>query len=169
MRKNMIGALGMMAIAMGGMGMGMPEPPAPKRKEKKPTRPMTPEEIAAELEKRTEKFNNDVVKYNEHRRSVGKTKDFVINGITIASSSEKNAMKAFKKLLAHNGLAFTPANYTPIVNDEEYQNCLKRFEEVFQAIPGTAESAEADILSKRITEYEAKHFPMEEPSIENEV
>lgn len=47
---------------------------------------------------------------------------------------------------------------------KDYQAALERFEEVFQAKTGTAESDEADILSLLIKEYEEKHFIINAPN-----
>jgi HTH-type transcriptional regulator / antitoxin HigA len=47
---------------------------------------------------------------------------------------------------------------------KDYQKALERFEEVFQAKPGTTESDEADVLSLLIKQYEEKHFIIEAPS-----
>ena len=41
---------------------------------------------------------------------------------------------------------------------EDYQKALERFEEIFLAKGGLAESDEADELSLLIKEYEEKHF-----------
>ncbi|MDR3697072.1 MAG: helix-turn-helix domain-containing protein [Mucilaginibacter sp.] len=41
---------------------------------------------------------------------------------------------------------------------------LERFEEIFQAKAGTAESDEADVISLLIKEYEDKYFVIEAPS-----
>jgi len=168
MSRKMMGIMAAtMALASVGMDMPMMDP-GPKRREPPPKKPLTPEELAAELEKRIQQFKGDLEHYNIGRRAVGKTKDFVINGMVIASSNPKNAVKAMRKLLLSNGLDYKPMSEEPIKNDEEYQICLKRFEEVFQAEVGTAESVEADILSKKIQAYEKANFPMEEPSIQSE-
>jgi HTH-type transcriptional regulator/antitoxin HigA len=41
---------------------------------------------------------------------------------------------------------------------KDYLIALERFEEIFQAKPGSPESDEADILSLLIKEYEEKHY-----------
>lgn len=46
---------------------------------------------------------------------------------------------------------------------KEYQAALKRFEEIFQAKPGSTESDEADVLSLLLKDYEEKHFLIETP------
>jgi HTH-type transcriptional regulator / antitoxin HigA len=46
----------------------------------------------------------------------------------------------------------------------DYEESLERFEQVFDAEPGTAESDEADILALLIKEYEDQHFIIEMPS-----
>ncbi|MGJ3235415.1 helix-turn-helix domain-containing protein [Marivirga sp.] len=50
-----------------------------------------------------------------------------------------------------------------IKTDSEYQEALKRLEEIFDAKIGTPESDEADILGLLIDEYEKKHYPIEAP------
>ncbi len=41
---------------------------------------------------------------------------------------------------------------------KDYQAALERFEDIFQAKPGTPESDEADVLSLLLKEYEKKYF-----------
>ena len=47
---------------------------------------------------------------------------------------------------------------------KDYQKSLERFEEIFQAKNGSAESDEADVLALLIKEYEDKHFVINAPS-----
>ena len=54
-------------------------------------------------------------------------------------------------------------NYKIIKNEEEYQKNLARFTKVFDAIEGTPESDEADILALLIEKYEAVAYPIESP------
>jgi HTH-type transcriptional regulator/antitoxin HigA len=51
-----------------------------------------------------------------------------------------------------------------IKTKKEYQKSLERFEEIFQAKNGSAESDEADVLALLIKEYEDKHFVINAPS-----
>ena|ERR1700743_548678 len=51
-----------------------------------------------------------------------------------------------------------------IKNQTDYEDSLMRFEQIFQAKPGTPESDEADVLSLLIKEYEDRHFVIEAPS-----
>ena len=51
-----------------------------------------------------------------------------------------------------------------IKTKRDYLKSLERFEKVFQAISGTPESDEADVLSLLIKAYEDKHFVIEAPS-----
>ena len=51
-----------------------------------------------------------------------------------------------------------------IKTKKEYQESLERFEEIFQAKAGTAESDEADVLALLIREYEDKHYIIDAPS-----
>jgi HTH-type transcriptional regulator / antitoxin HigA len=47
---------------------------------------------------------------------------------------------------------------------KEYRSALGRFEAIFQAKPGSAESNEADVLALIIKEYEDRHFVIQTPS-----
>ena len=47
---------------------------------------------------------------------------------------------------------------------KEYQESLERFEDIFQAKPGTPESDEADVLALLIKDYEDKHYLIDAPS-----
>ena len=51
-----------------------------------------------------------------------------------------------------------------IINTEkEYEKALARFEELFDAGPGTPESDEADLLALLIENYDKQHNPVPEP------
>jgi len=54
-------------------------------------------------------------------------------------------------------------NIQPIKSELDYQEALKRLEVVFDALIGTQESDEADLLGLMIDEYEKKHYPIEAP------
>jgi HTH-type transcriptional regulator / antitoxin HigA len=54
-------------------------------------------------------------------------------------------------------------NIKLIKTEEDYQIALKRLEVIFDALNGTIESDEADILGLMIDEYEKKHYPIEAP------
>ena len=54
-------------------------------------------------------------------------------------------------------------NIQPIKSELDYQQTLKRLEVVFDALIGTPESDEADLLGLMIDEYEKKHYPIEAP------
>jgi HTH-type transcriptional regulator / antitoxin HigA len=47
---------------------------------------------------------------------------------------------------------------------KDYQAALERFEEIFQAKPGSSESDEADVLSLLLKDYEEKHYVIKAPS-----
>ena len=51
----------------------------------------------------------------------------------------------------------------PIKNEIDYRLSLARFEEIFDAIVGTPESDEADILGLMIDAYEKTHYPIDAP------
>jgi HTH-type transcriptional regulator/antitoxin HigA len=54
-------------------------------------------------------------------------------------------------------------NIKLIKTDSDYQKALKRLEAIFDAVIGTSESDEADVLGLMIDDYEKKHFPIEAP------
>ena len=51
-------------------------------------------------------------------------------------------------------------NIKPIKTQAEYQQALARLEEIFDAVPGTQEGDELEMLVWRIEEYEKKHYPL---------
>ena len=51
----------------------------------------------------------------------------------------------------------------PIKSENDYQEALKRLDEIFDAKTGTKESDEADILALLIDDYEKKHYVIEAP------
>lgn len=51
----------------------------------------------------------------------------------------------------------------PIKTEANYNEALKRLEEIFDAQIGTAESDEADILGLMIDDYEKRHYPIDAP------
>lgn len=54
-------------------------------------------------------------------------------------------------------------NIRLIKSESDYQQSLKRLEGVFDALIGTPESDEADLLGLIIDEYEKKNYPIEAP------
>jgi len=54
-------------------------------------------------------------------------------------------------------------NIIPIKTETDYRLALKRLDKIFDAVTGTSESDEADILGLMIDEYEKKHYPIEAP------
>ena len=54
-------------------------------------------------------------------------------------------------------------NIKPIRTEADYKDALKRMEVIFDAVIGTPESDEADVLGLLIDEYEKIHFPVESP------
>jgi len=54
-------------------------------------------------------------------------------------------------------------NIKLIKTDSDYQSALKRLEVIFDAVIGTPESDEADVLGLMIDDYEKKHYPIEAP------
>lgn len=51
----------------------------------------------------------------------------------------------------------------PIKTEKDYQDALDRLELIFDAIPGTEEGDELEILGVLIDNYENEHFPIEFP------
>jgi HTH-type transcriptional regulator/antitoxin HigA len=47
---------------------------------------------------------------------------------------------------------------------KDYLKSLERFEEIFQAKPGSDESDEADVIALLVKEYEDKHYVIDAPS-----
>ena len=54
-------------------------------------------------------------------------------------------------------------NIQPLKSDSDYRNGLKRLETIFDAVAGTKESDEAELLALLIDEYEKKHFHIDTP------
>ena len=54
-------------------------------------------------------------------------------------------------------------NISPIKNETDYRNALKRLEVIFDAPTGTIESDEADLLGLMVDDYERKHYPILAP------
>lgn len=55
-----------------------------------------------------------------------------------------------------------------IQSETEYDKALIRLEEIFDSEEGTPESDELGILINDLAEYEAVHYPMDEPSEEEQ-
>ena len=51
-----------------------------------------------------------------------------------------------------------------IKTEDQYLLSLERFEEIFQAEPGSSESDEADVLALLIKDYEDRTYPIESPN-----
>ena len=51
----------------------------------------------------------------------------------------------------------------PIKSEQDYETALERLEVIFDALPGTEESDELEILGMLIEKYEKEHFPMDLP------
>lgn len=54
-------------------------------------------------------------------------------------------------------------NIKPIKSKKDYQQALKRLEQIFQAHPGTKEGDELEILAMIVEKYEDEHFPIAAP------
>jgi len=51
----------------------------------------------------------------------------------------------------------------PIKNGEDYQAVLERLELIFDAVPGSDEGDELEILGILVEKYEDEHFPIDLP------
>ncbi|MEF8984322.1 MAG: helix-turn-helix domain-containing protein [Bacteroidales bacterium] len=54
-------------------------------------------------------------------------------------------------------------NIKPIKTEKDYQEALKRLEEIFDAPIDSQESDEADVLAILVDEYEKQNYPIETP------
>ena len=54
-------------------------------------------------------------------------------------------------------------NISPIKTEADYRKALKRLETIFDALIGSADSDEADLLGLMVDEYEKKHYPIKAP------
>jgi len=54
-------------------------------------------------------------------------------------------------------------NIKPIKTEKDYQEALKRLEEIFDAPIDSQESEEADILAILVDEYEKQNYPIKTP------
>ena len=54
-------------------------------------------------------------------------------------------------------------NLKPIKSEQDYETALERLEVIFDALPGTEESDELEILGMLIEKYEKEHYPMDLP------
>ncbi len=53
----------------------------------------------------------------------------------------------------------------PIKTKTKYQQASLRLEKIFDAVPGTQEGDELEMLAWRIEEYEKKHYPLNEKGL----
>lgn len=51
----------------------------------------------------------------------------------------------------------------PIKSEQDYEAALERLELIFDALPGSEDSDELEILGMLIEKYEKEHFPMDLP------
>lgn len=52
----------------------------------------------------------------------------------------------------------------PLRSESDYESALVRIEELMEAVPGTVEFDELDVLTDLVEHYESKHEPMGYPS-----
>ncbi|WP_410877861.1 helix-turn-helix domain-containing protein [Myroides sp. DW712] len=52
----------------------------------------------------------------------------------------------------------------PIKSEQDYEAALERLALIFDALPGTEDSDELEILGMLIEKYEKEHFPMDLPN-----
>ena len=55
-------------------------------------------------------------------------------------------------------------NIKPIKDEADYEGALRRVEELWDSLEGSAESDELDILTTLIEAYEHEHYPIDLPS-----
>ena len=55
-------------------------------------------------------------------------------------------------------------NIKPIKDEADYEGALRRVEELWNSLEGSAESDELDILTTLIEAYEHEHYPIDLPS-----
>ncbi len=51
----------------------------------------------------------------------------------------------------------------PIRSDSDYRSALQRVDELMDAVPGTPEGEELDVLATLVEAYEERHVPIESP------
>lgn len=51
----------------------------------------------------------------------------------------------------------------PIKSEQDYEAALERLEVIFDALPGSEDGDELEILGMLIEKYEKEHFPMDLP------
>ena len=68
-----------------------------------------------------------------------------------------------KFLLVKKKLDLITSFHQTLKTENDYQETLKRLDEIFDAKIGTKESDEADILALLIDDYEKKHYVIEAP------
>lgn len=54
-------------------------------------------------------------------------------------------------------------NITPIKTEKDYNKALSRIEKIFDAVPGTKQGDELDILATLVEKYEKEHYPITPP------
>ncbi len=57
-------------------------------------------------------------------------------------------------------------NSKPITSEKDYRTALERLEVIFDALIGTKEGDEAEILSLEIENYENENYPIDPPDLE---
>src|SRR4051812_28263958 len=55
-------------------------------------------------------------------------------------------------------------NIRPIKADRDYEEALRRIEELMGAVPGTPELDELDVLASLVEQFEAKRFAIDVPN-----
>lgn len=50
-----------------------------------------------------------------------------------------------------------------IKSEEEYNKTVDRVDQIFDALSGSDEAEELNLLVPMVNQYESKHFPIEEP------
>jgi HTH-type transcriptional regulator / antitoxin HigA len=59
--------------------------------------------------------------------------------------------------------AYKSMNIKPIKTEQDYQEAIKRLEDIFDAAPNTVEGDELEVLGVLIDNFERVHFPIDFP------
>lgn len=72
-------------------------------------------------------------------------------------------MEHMRNMTKSMQIKFKQMKLRPIKNNEDYQAALERLELIFDAVPGSDEGDELEILGILIEKYEDEHFPIDLP------
>lgn len=72
-------------------------------------------------------------------------------------------MERMRNMTKSMRIKFKLMKLRPIKNEEDYQAVLERLELIFDAVPGSDEGDELEILGILVEKYEDEHFPIDLP------